>query len=605
MNISSLKKFKDPKFLKKVFVNKYAILIYACILFVMYFLLTCLHITNATIMINNEQKRLYIPFEAHIGQNQSFTITGNFHASGITPTKFHITVDDAIHQLVINDTNVPLQIIKGSLGDITNGFVMELKDYIKPGKNTFMLELRNNGGPAALRMAYYWKTPYVLIPLALFLLTLYTLIFLLLRKIKLNTIVIILFLLGITIRLWYFTYTDYNARTHDVWGHFDYVKYLINEKKVPNKDSCWQCYNPPLYYIPLALEQVALMRMGFSVHLIKRSFQIISIAYMMIFLLFSVLISRFFIKGKPARIFTAALIFLWPGTIMHSVRVGNDLLVYLTHAVSFYYICRWYFEGRKKDSIISVIFACLCLFTKTTGLLMMGIIGILLFVKFLQSTEKKVFIKGNLIALLILVLFPIILKGGPILKDRLTGKQYDWILPNSAVVAKDGGNMPENYLWFDVQTFIRHGFTSVYDYNKGREFFFNFFFKTSLFTENTFGNKYHESMAQVISSMFLVLLLIFFTSLIFIRPPELLKLLPLFLNLSILVASLLVLRIRHPAPCHSDFRFVAPVLTSFALLIGIIIEKMREYKFVIPEYFSYIITGGFAACCFIMFLQPV
>ena len=38
----------------------------------------------------------------------------------------------------------------------------------------------------------------------------------------------------------------------DVEGHIEYIQYVINNHSIPDKDECWSCYHPPVYYIAAA-----------------------------------------------------------------------------------------------------------------------------------------------------------------------------------------------------------------------------------------------------------------------------------------------------------------------------------------------------------------
>ena len=65
-----------------------------------------------------------------------------------------------------------------------------------------------------------------------------------------DKVLIIIFVLGIIIRVFYLSYTPYDTRTHDVvGGHLDYIKYLIEHKNVPSSTDCWECFQPPTYYV--------------------------------------------------------------------------------------------------------------------------------------------------------------------------------------------------------------------------------------------------------------------------------------------------------------------------------------------------------------------
>jgi hypothetical protein len=262
------------------------------------------------------------------------------------------------------------------------------------------------------------------------------------------------------------------------------------------------------------------------------------------------------------------MIVVWPSTVIHSVRIGNDDLVYLFFGGSFYFTTRWWFQKREIDLSLAAVTSALGVVTKVNALVLFAILGLLILFR-LAVVEKErrpsAYLKrGALTVGLALASFAIAL--GSAVRESLAGSRPSVLIGNSESVtsALTVGNRAENYLWLDVPNFVNRPFTSPWDDAFGRQWFWNYLFKTGLFGEFHFDSPLVWNLAVCISIAFLGILAYAIGGAL-VRG-FVLDWLPVTLTMALITASIAALRIRHPQASSNDFRYVLPVLTPFLLV---------------------------------------
>ena len=123
------------------------------------------------------------------------------------------------------------------------------------------------------------------------------------------------------------------------------------------------------------------------------------------------------------------------------------------------------------------------------------------------------------------------------------------------------GNRAENYLRFDLPLVVHQPFTSPLDDDKGRQFFWNYLFKTSLFGEWEVDHPWARLLAVALSIALLAMCVHVLFGTLLRAGRAWLDELPMFLTFGFLLVSLVALRVKIPRSCSGDFRYVLPVLT--------------------------------------------
>lgn len=390
----------------------------------------------------------------------------------------------------------------------------------------------------------------------------------------------LLLALGFALRLLYLRATPFQTRGHDIDGHIEYIEYLLKHHALPKNDAGFSFYHPGLYFILAALQWKVLEALHAARGAILVSLQVQSVVWELGYAALAVAAGRLWIRELPEdgfgqglmsrRAITtlyAVLVVLWPSTMMHSVRIGNDDLVYLFFGASFYFTTKWWFDGRDRDLTLAAVSAAFGVVTKTNALVLFVILAILIAVR-LALVEKErrplAFVQRGWVTVGLGVLsFGVAL--GTAVRDAIAGTRPSVLIGNSVSTKLLVGNRAENYLWFDVPTFVSHAFMNPWGDAEGRQWFWNYLLKSALSGEFRFDSIPVWNIAVCVSIVFLFLLAYVVGGLLAGEGGGRVRWLPVTLTAAVLVASLAALRARHPNACSNDFRYILPVLTPFLL----------------------------------------
>ena len=430
-----------------------------------------------------------------------------------------------------------------------------------------------------------------------------------------DKILITIFVLGIIIRVFYLSYTPYDTRTHDVvGGHIDYIKYLIQNKSLPLSTDCWECFQPPTYYI-----------ISSTVYWLAQSagtdnpyfyLQLLSLLFFLIFIFFGIkTISALNAERNITRI-TALLITFWPSGIIHSVRIGNDALLYALYAAGFYYLIKWSQKENEKWFYLSLLFSVLSMLIKSNGFMLISIVAITFAYKWIRNFKQNYnsfsYVKNALIfVLLSIVGFSLALYMPIINYKNNDSKSKDFVIGN--IHALNGAllvsNRPANYLKFDIKTFINKPFMNPWSDETGRQYYWNYLLKSSLFGEFDFGkNKNIVATAKLISSFFLIIAgyFLIILSLALSRKKTTIRNVPgvlfaVFASIIIPLLILIVTRIKHPYSAQADFRYIFPVMVPVVFLCALGLENLKN-KLKMLKYFGYVLSIVFAILTILFFV---
>jgi hypothetical protein len=401
------------------------------------------------------------------------------------------------------------------------------------------------------------------------------------------------YLLGAAARFAYLTVTPWSARTHDVDHHIEYVEYLLAHHAVPPPSAGWSFYHPPLYFVLAALLWRTLTALGVGARpMLLVALQAQSLAYHLGYLAFALLAGKRWLDALPGArlgpdpairarlgVLFAALLCLWPSGILHSVRVGNDDLFYLWFGGFFFFVTRWWQDGRRRDFNLAAVFAGLSMLTKSNGLVAFAVLGVLWGVHVARDPGRSIGSAAKL-AWPAVVLFA--LPTGATLLRAIrggAGAQHHHLLVGNAESLNPQlavGNGAANYLWFDLKMLVTQPFSSSFTDDAGRQYFANFMIKTSLLGDFQFDGATLSNLAIVMSFLVLPILACVAVAVVYPSREDWLVALPLPLTVALSVASLAALRISIPMACSNDFRYILPVTLPALCLYVRGLARLRE-----------------------------
>lgn len=568
---------------------------------------------------------IYMPSPA----SGTYQLKGTITKEKFSGTKVQIIPDDEVVALFINNKHVDISHIPESgRRDYRNGFTFDLNDYLENGSNSIVITFVDTGG----MMGVNFKSLYgeslsnaVLILSGIF-------ISLLIAKLKIGTQYKILLIAALFIRLFYFSFTPPDTRTHDQEEHLEYSAYLATHWLPPPLEKAVDgaYFHPPLYYYTGAVTFKLTRLFGsVSTQTEQRIQQLLCLAYSMGFVFFGLLIiqqllhvtqkihsrpptlpdanqapatrsrengkrlndklinlletkrnvgyapsianelmpekSNYWINDRYLFLLIGAMFALWPSSVIHSVRIGNDPLLYCLFAASMYYIICWFNSDQKRDLLIASILTAATTLTKANGEVLIVVIGIIGLYKMITSREWIHYLKLAILPCII-VLLSLAITIGPGLLLKLQGKRDQLYIDNINNVssALRVGNTAVNFLWFDAKTFITEPFTSPWEDEKGRQYFINYLGKTGLFGEFGYGSLLSKNTA-IVSSLIAVLMSIYIIfGMYHMTREDFKRQTVILLSAFFLLAGVTYMRMTFPV--NIDFRYILPILISFCVL---------------------------------------
>jgi len=489
----------------------------------------------------------------------SFTVSNRFNHD----YDLRIIPDDCATALQVDGKAVSLA-GRAGLCDYGQGFVLSKEELatlgVKSGSE-FQVAVRNHGGDGGVNVVIETSASSLFNVLRGVLLAAVTaLMFFVSRRMRASWLLALILCLGAALRVGLgLSLPKYDKYGHDVDGHVAYVHYIAENYSIPGVDDCWTCYHPPVYYtasLPAWKISEAVGVPGTS------ALQVESILLSFAFLLIGFAFLRQILSGSALTV-SIALLALWPVIVLVGPRIGNDQMFYALHALCLWGGVKYLNSGKGKFLIVAAIATTLAYWTKTTGAVTMGVFVLFAVAGFIGNCRHLSATKSEVVSW---VIFAMLVAG--ILAYKLLG---DSSLVGNASGLHSGlkvASEPGNYLYFDLQSFLMHPYTSPWHDEMGRQYFWNYTLKTSLFGEfRLLETAAGKVLASCISLSFLGMVVVAIRGFWKTR----LKAIHWILLLQgvAFFAALAFLRNKIPYACSNDFRYILPVLLSFIPFVGL------------------------------------
>jgi hypothetical protein len=531
----------------------------------------------------------YVDHHCPPGARLSFSVT--LKKRFISPRWIRIVPDDHFLELRVNGSPVPLAGINpSSLNDWRKGFRVRVGSLLRTGDNRLELFVQNSNGDGGIDVGNDSDDPLMAFLEALIWISGAAFLFCLAAATGVPPVFALITVTGIAVRVLYLRYTPWDVRGHDAYSHIDYVKFIFDKGYLPEANQGFEFYHPPLYYILAALQWKVMALFGSVTESVRFSgLQIQALVFNLCFTILSALGLRNFLSvsggddnGAKRSLFLAglALLVLWPSCVIHSVRIGNDSLFYLFGGAVFYFLSRWWKSDRQRDLLWAVVFAGTAMFVKTNALIFFLCGFILVIMRYRMSGGTG--IAGFLRKAALHSAISCIGIGASIIPSVIRtfqGKQAHFLVANVGGISSSlaVGNGLENYLWFDLKTFLTTPFTHPFRDEFGRQWFWNYTFKTGLFGEFTYHGGITADIAIALSWLFLVILVLCIIGIAARRSGKWSVDAPSIVCLFVFFAGLAFMRMSAPLACSNDFRYILPVVLPMTVLcvrgIGIVDGK--------------------------------
>lgn len=386
--------------------------------------------------------------------------------------------------------------------------------------------------------------------------------------------------------LWgfYMGYTAFGERNLDGGEQLAYVRHIAKTGSLPADDQCFVCHHPPAYYAAAA----AVYRTSEAIGGLQpvRAAQGLSLPLAFAFVVFGALTIRRLVKGQRWLVtLGAALLALWPYTVINAARLHNDVLLATAMAGGLYFTLRWYQDDEARDLWLAVAFALLSVFTKSNGLVMVATLGGVAAYRVIRPTGRSA--RRTLGQVLPAVVVAVAIAG---VHASSRGAPDDDGVSRTLGSAADAhpnewvGNEPFNYLYFDVESFLAEPYVLARRDGSGRQYFWNHLLKSSLFsTHNDHPDvetsyRTNQRIASLMNAMLLVMVFAVVGGLLLSSPrrrgPWIVPAAFTVLMLGAHVAFKATVPFSH----HNDFRLSYPVLIPFVAALLVALEKLEARR---------------------------
>jgi 4-amino-4-deoxy-L-arabinose transferase-like glycosyltransferase len=457
------------------------------------------------------------------------------------------------------------------------GFTINLSEYLRSGENSVEVKFEDYGGYMGIKLEPMLRDARGIIASLISFLILMFFLFLVSKKIRLPKRYSFILFLAIVIRILYLSVTDYNVRDHDIYAHLEYIKYFVENKSFPpiEKATGGAFFHPPLYYLSAALVYSGTSYLtNNNTDIIHFVLQICSLLASIGFVYFGIketrLIFAYFSKKDSLLLqrilpwLSCLLIALWPSGVIHSIRISNDSLLYLSFTAAMYGWTCFYLQRKNKHLFMAAFFTAVAILSKLNGAILIPMVVVFFLLKAISgriSFSKRNLIKGFLASLIIIGALGAALYPGLALKHA--GKRervYITYMYGGLVV----GNKLENFLWLDLETFVNEPFISPWDDKYGRQYFPNYLGKTALFGEFAYQGVAMHNIAVAISITALIMFVFFIIFLFKIPIKDTGILLPILCISFFLLCGITYMRATFPV--NVDFRYILPIIIPFSIL---------------------------------------
>ena len=407
-------------------------------------------IKNVVLHRQGTDSATILPVSVSMASGENFSVDMDVATGFVSDFYLKIHPDDCVTELVVNDVQFPFEHYPGYCS-WNQGFILSKAEIVKNlGKDVsnfhIRMSLRNGGGPggitAVINGGGFWLVAFSV----MFFLLLGVFIFSIGARFKLKRGVLLVFFIGLLLRVGYTSETFYDQRGHDVGGHVHYMKIIAEENRIPASNECWTCYHPPVYFVLSA----GVWKMSNLMHCApQNAVKWFDFLISLLALGFGLACLMNVLNGAP--FFAAALLWsVWPSFVLASPRLGNDILFYAMHAIALWGCLKYIRTNFGKYFIVAVVASFIAYWTKSTAVVTFGILGLTALLQLFRNPRS--WSRSERVGVGLFVVAAITVACVALTHDVVGNASGN---DNSVLVRND----PGNFLFFDFKTFLTNPYT--------------------------------------------------------------------------------------------------------------------------------------------------
>jgi hypothetical protein len=254
----------------------------------------------------------------------------------------------------------------------------------------------------------------------------------------------------------------------------------------------------------------------------------------------------------------------------------------------------WWNKQKTKHLLLAFSGAAIAVLFKSTGFVVLGallvtyVCGIL---RFWQPPRLKI-----LIGISIIIIFSVFASQHRIISDFFRNETPTLVSVRNLNSGLNVNTSLGSFVYFDIKDYFMEPYTSTWSDKGGRQYFWNFFIKSTLFGEYAVWNSNAgKVLATILNTLNLILFLLIFWGIVNIKIQNL----PSLMFFTTLLVSLIFTRAYYSVSCLQDFRYISPILVPMLLFA---FEGIRILQNVRLKIFSYLIMILFPILSFLFII---
>ncbi|RZA07369.1 MAG: hypothetical protein EOO68_03535 [Moraxellaceae bacterium] len=536
-----------------------------------------------------------------------------FEYNALSQKIIHIRTLDCQQYVLLNGKDLLPKNVSGNLCDDYNGAYFDISELAVKGTNKLEIKTQHIRSHHIVYFGFDVSSANLKSPLYLALVCFlaaiaFYCVFTRLIRSSLPFYALAIILVALLLRIWVVSNTSALERSHDVYGHIEYMDILIDTKALPEKQKCWSCYHPPYYFATMATVKVALKSLGVSEFNLYQFMMLCSVATHSICLYFAFLTIRRFFNRPSLQIFSMGLFAFLPSSVMHSVAINNDQWMFTLFSVAFYYFIVWWQTKLTRAYYISLLFASLSIMVKTSGIVMFALLG-LFALGYAISQRRDFLAMAKRFSPAAALMFAALLFNPIADKIARPGNSGGF----GSIIGNAGGlgsgltisNEARNYLHFDPVEFINHPFVHPIDDASGRQYYWTALFKTALYGEfrdfhaHNEGSSLRNAIAPISSIAFLLLLAFIIVHAFLMRRENMVRYGPLYALIAICLTASILMRALLPSFPINDFRYIWSIMIAPCVLAPLAVDICAQRNWPMLSYIGY---GAMSASILVSFI---
>ncbi len=391
-----------------------------------------------------------------------------------------------------------------------------------------------------------------------------------------HKLLLMILLLGMSIRILYFQKYGIMTFQHDWQGHIDFIKYMSENWTLPIPSKGFEYPQQSLYYVLMAKLYSTIVANGFTHMNALYGIGYFSLFCSALFLVYAYRLVNLLSQDMFVKTVAMVFVSLTPSIVYMSARINNDSLVMALAIMAIFYIVKSYKHNFNQYFYLALLWVSLLFLTKISGAAIeLLLFALLIHAYYRAKKEKEEIVKKKLYLYGLLGVF---LLAFTLLRVYVPLENAFCMINSAKYPMQTLPSLGIDYFAsLHLIDLIRAGQSHVFGSDSIRHSFLTYQYGTMFFGEFDYAYfkniaPYLKTVMQFILAFGLIFIVGFMSYILnFKKEPLLNKILFIVLTINLILIVRLIFM--YPSICNTDFRYF---VSSFVLL-GFVIAKGLSY----------------------------